>query len=186
MPQVARTCTRVIALDHGRIVADGTASHTIDAYLSRLSFPIGSFLGSEGTRIDDLRFVGATAAAGDGAPFRIGHLDDLAIDLRLSVPAQYPRPVLYLAIYDRELRGVGETQQLDSHAFRNSGDPIEVRVTLPRLNLSKGVYSLDLGIKSAERGVVLGRYHAVGVFQVASDQVAWTPIHFESRFEQLG
>jgi lipopolysaccharide transport system ATP-binding protein len=185
MAQVARTCTRVIVLDHGRVAADGTASDSIDAYLSRLAVPTGSFVGTDGARIDQVEFVGAGGGAGEGAPFRIGHLDDLELDLRLRIPARYPRAVLYVALYDRELRGVGETQQLDSDALHNTGAPIAVRITLPRLNLSKGVYSVDLAIKSEERGGVIARFRSVAVFQVTADQVAWMPVHFESRFEQL-
>ena len=185
MAQVARTCTRVMVLDRGRVVADGSAADSIDAYLSSLSPPTGSFMGSDGTRIEQIRFVGSQAAAGDATPFRIGYLDDLMFELRLTVPARYPRPVLYVAIYDRELRGVGETQQVDGNALHNSGAPIDVRITLPRLNLSKGVYSLDLAIKSDQRGSVLARFRSVAVFQVTADQVAWMPVHFDSEFEQL-
>jgi lipopolysaccharide transport system ATP-binding protein len=185
MAQVARTCTRVMTLDHGRVVADGAVSSGIDAYLERLRFPSGAFLGSADTRIEKVTFVGARGD-GDGGTFRLGHLEDLCLELRLTVPAQYPRPVLYLAVYDRELRLVGETQQLDSQALHNDGTPMVVRITLPRLNLSKGVYSIDAGVKSAQRGVVLGRYRSVGVFQVIADQVAWTSVQFESRFDQIG
>ena len=186
MAQVARTCTRVIVLERGRVVADGSASDSIDAYMSRLNLPSGSFVGSDGVSVEQLRFLDAARAQGDGKTlFRTGYLEDLALELRLTVPARYPRPVLYMAVYDRELRPIGESQQLDRDALRNTGKPIAVRITLPRVNLSKGVYSIDLAIKSAERGGVLGRFSSVAVFQVTADHVAWTPVHLESRFEQL-
>jgi lipopolysaccharide transport system ATP-binding protein len=184
MAQVSRICARSIVLGDGKIVAAGGTADAINAYLAQLSSPIPNFQGDPEVRINAVRFLGEASADEQLGPFRLNYLDDLRFRFELEVPAEHERPVAFLAIYDRELHPVGVGAQGAEAALRNRGEAMEVEVTLPRLNLSQGVYSLTLGVRSRENGTTLARFQSVRTFQVIGSHPMWTPIHFEARFDQ--
>jgi len=186
LPQVARACTHGLVLNAGRIAFRGSPSEVIDGYLASVAFPDKATSGSGEAELLSVRFDGDSLSRTSGTHFKVAHLDDLSICLRIRVAPEYTSPILHLAIFDRELKGVGETFQRQAAALKNDGGEIEVRVTLPRLNLSRGVYGLSVGVLDRLGGRVLGRFQAVRSFQVTGDHPGWTPIHFEAQFEQVG
>jgi len=186
LPQVARTCTHGLALNKGRIAFRGTPSEVIDSYLANMEIPDQATAGSGEAELLSVHFDGESADRPRESHFMISYLDDLSVRLRMRIAPEHASPVLYLAVYDRELKGVGEVLQKQADVLQNNGREIEVRVTFPRLNLSRGVYSLSVGVLNRHGGRVLGRFQAVRSFQVTGDHPGWMPVHFEARFEQIG
>ncbi len=185
LPQVARISTRAIPLDRGKALFEGSPADAINAYLARSPSPIPTFVGDERIRIADFAFEGSPSGRSVKVPFRVRYLDALRFRFRLEVPPQHARPVLYLVIYDREMRAVGESAQPREAALRNENGSLEVAVALPRLNLSQGIYALTIGVKDSQNDLVLARFQAIQSFQVIGEHPMWTPIHFEAEFRQL-
>lgn len=185
MPQVARVCTRAMHLVHGRVRTQGDPVAVIEAYLALATPATRVFQSVAGTAVTRAVFDGEDEPLVPGSPYRIGHLQNLVLDVELTVPARHRNVLLSLGVFDRELQGIGECAQRRDKPLRNSGAPLHARITLPRINLSRGVYTLTLGVTCADTGLVLARFPSLRAILVSGDHPMWAPVHFESCFEQV-
>lgn len=183
MPQVARVCTRAMHLVHGRVVAQGEPAAVIESYLAQASPRTMPFQSVDGIAVQRVLFAGEATAADN--PYRLGHLQDLVLDVEINVPAAIPRVFLSMGVFDRELQPIGECLQRRAAPLHNTGAPLRARITLPRVNLSRGVYTVTLGVNCADSGQILARFPSLRAFLVTGEHPMWAPVHFDSIIEQL-
>lgn len=185
MPQVSRICSAIVMLEKGQPVFQGTdIAQGIDTYYSR-------FAGKEKDNVvfdrGDATLESATLGREPDAaqePYMLKRLEDLVMNFSLRTKADI-RPYLTITVFDKEQRPVGVCQneeRLDErHITQREGDSVlyTVQLTIPRINLSKGIYSIALSVNEEFRSKPLLRIQSVKGFQVVSKNDIWQPIEFE-------
>ena len=189
MPQVSRICNQVVMMEGGEAVYSGSdIAACIDLYYSKFTSKTGMQVAFN--RNDDGKLLGVSPVnetETGNAPYSIRHLDDLKLDLRFEVRKAIKDPCVVLTVYDKEQRPIGVCQSPEIPAkciTGSNGDynTYSVKVTLPRINLSKGIYSIAFSITEDFRSRPVLRVQSAFVFQVQSEQDVWPPVEFEGQW----
>ena len=185
MPHVARICTEILLMDKGQAKYQGTdISVGIDQYYSQFSIQNACFTNNSKASIKRLLING-----NDPDPNKcmlINRLSDIVIDIEFNVAKEYQTPELYLAIFDKELRNVAEYIREDStpNLVNKKGELI-IRLKIPEIQLSKGLYSLTVGLLGRRGGEILLRQQSIAHFQVSAEHTLWAPFQIHGHLEQL-
>jgi len=168
---VERLCSRVMILDHGRLVADGAPRPVCNAFLDQanekirrqalaapaaqtvtdeLSIEGVDVLGEDGRRIDRLRF-------GSG----------LSIRTRFAVKHRLERICLLVGIHTTDFVRVTSNNTFHEPRDFSPGD-YEIELRCPALPLLPGVYSVRVWIGTPENRVAFYGEN-LATFQVFSD-----------------
>lgn len=191
MPQVSRICSRIVMLESGNIVFNDTdVAKGIDRYYS-------GFGSKENNKIvfdrgDEAGLVsldfGNEVNTGN-AIYTVNHLEDLTLTMRFRVKETITEPFISISIYDKEQRPVGVCQNENGMnesniTSRENGSVFyTVQLVLPRINLSKGVYSITVVVNEKFRSKPLLRLQSAGSFQVLSKNDIWPPVEFEGKWK---
>lgn len=191
MPQVSRICTSIMMLDKGRSVFhDNDISKGIDLYYSnfgtRGNNPVLYDRGGEVSLVD--MHFGTNGQAAKEQLYSLLHLEDLVLNFTLKVKEGIENPFLVVFVFDKEQRPVGVCQSPEGLDEKNrigseNGYVIfRSQLVMPRINLSKGVYSISLNVTEKFRSQPLLRLQSISSFQVSSKNDVWPPIEFEGKW----
>jgi lipopolysaccharide transport system ATP-binding protein len=191
MPQVSRICTEIIMLENGAVLYhDNDVPKGIDMYYSRFAAKGNSnviFDRGEEAGLMSLQF-GNFIPTEDNTLYALNHLEDLQINMNLRINENFSAPYVSITIFDKEQRPVGVCQNekgLDPKAItkKENGDVFyNVQLVLPKINLSKGIYSITITVNEKFRSKPLLRLQSAGTFQVRSKNDIWPPIEFEGNW----
>ena len=186
LPFVSRICTQLIVMEKGKTIFNNTdIAKGIDIYFSKFQSPVATFTGKGEAEILDLRFSSTGNNQNNREPFTIDYLEDLDIEINLKVDKKYKDPCIGLVIYDKQIRPVAECFMQDGDTIINRDGHVSVRITLPRFNLTQGLYTLTIAISERKGGKVLLRHQSIKEFQVSAPFLGWTPIQFKGQWKQL-
>lgn len=188
IPFVSRLCTQLIVLEKGKtIFNDADIAKGIDLYYTKFKSPIQTFTGTGEVEILDVRFSSSGGNQKSEEPFTINYLEDFYIEIDLKIAPKYRTPWIALVIYDKIVRPVaGCFPQDGDDRVTNKDGYISVRITLPRLNLTQGVYTLTIGVREHYHGgQVLLRHQSIKEFRVSAPFIGWSPIQFKGQWKQL-
>lgn len=174
MPQISRIATDLLLMERGRARYQGKdIARGMDHYYSNLE-AIPSFEARNGIVCINSIAINDSPVKAKDKPTPISRLDDLRLDFDVSVAPEFRNLEVYLAFYDAEQRGVAEF--LDEHdtVIVNKGSNIRIAITIPKINFSKGVYSISLLLQDRDERQILLRAQSVAYFQVQSDKHLWT------------
>ena len=146
MPQVARICNQIILMDKGQATYQGTnVSEGIDRYYSQFKIENGSIINSNNAAIEKLLINGSKPVANEY--LQINRLSDLVIDIEFSVAKKYSNPEIYLAFHNKEMTNIAEFIREDAtKKLINKNGKIIVKLTIPEIQFSKGLYSITIGL----------------------------------------
>jgi lipopolysaccharide transport system ATP-binding protein len=191
MPQVSRICSAIIMLENGKILYDDAdVPKGIDMYYSRFASKENSnviFDRGEEAALVSLQFADFTPTENTSI-YALNHLEDLQINMLFRVREDISAPFVSLTVYDKEQRPVGVCQNdtgLDAKQImkkENGYTFYKVRLVLPKINLSKGIYSITLTVNENFRSKPLLRLKSAGTFQVRSKNDIWPPVEFEGKW----
>jgi lipopolysaccharide transport system ATP-binding protein len=191
MPQVSRICSRIVMLESGNIVFNDTdVAKGIDRYYA-------GFGGKENNKVvfdrgEEAGLVGfefGNEPNADDKIHTVNHLEDLTMTMRFRVKENIREPFISISIYDKEQRPVGVCQnengmnESNITARENGSVFYTVQLVLPRINLSKGVYSVTVVVNEKFRSKPLLRLQSAGLFQVLSKNDIWPPVEFEGKWK---
>ncbi len=187
MPMVSRTCNQIMLMNRGAVQYQGqNVSEGIDHYYQHFSSSDGSVeLFSSGA----IKFLEATIddrAQKDGL-FFIGWNEDQTLIFRFTVLQEIYTPFLSVVIYDKEQRGVAESfvKYTGDTKLHKPGEEIKFSVKLKKLCLSKGIYSITLGVNEGRAHKPVLKTGRVIRFQVTDDCQIWAPYLLETEAEQV-
>jgi lipopolysaccharide transport system ATP-binding protein len=184
MPQVSRIATEIILMERGKPFYNGKdVSEGIDLYYSKLEL-IPSFVVGNDIKLVDIKINGKKSLNTSEACL-VHRLEDLEIELFLQVDRSIEHPELYLVFYDVEQRGVAEYQHEGSHAIENTDGLLRLRVVFPKINFSKGIYSITVGLKESKTGSILMRAQSAAYFQVKTEKDVWTAFQLYGELIQV-
>ena len=186
MPTVSRLCDKIILLSHGESEFRGKdVSKGIDLYYSSFGendknvvFTDNSIELIEAKILNVQNFQGGKA--------QLKWMDDLKISLHFSLRNNIRIPLFRILIYDKEQRPLAI---LDPNV--NEGDltinnnKLEFIVTHPRIQLSKGFYSINITAFKRGANEPILRINGVLSFQIIHQEDHFQPFLLPSSFKNI-
>jgi lipopolysaccharide transport system ATP-binding protein len=184
MQLVSRLCNQVLILEGGHEKYKGDdVSEGIDHYYKSLVGTRPDFLREDSeVKILEVKINGI-----DQEVPLISRLDDLRVAILMQIETKFEDAVLSLILMDYEQKSVGVcfNENPISHfgqiIHRNAGKTeIAINVTVPRINLSKGIYYLTMVVAEKMRNKPIARLNNIKTFQVTSKRDLWAPFELEA------
>lgn len=187
MPMVSRVSTEILLMEKGTPVYYGNnVSSGIDKYYAgfidtkkkNIEFDRGGDAALVEIRLGDKPDTNQTI-------FSINRLDDLHVNLKIKVNENILTLCVALTVFDKEQRPIGisinenKWNDINSYKKANGFTFYKTKLTIPRINLSKGIYSFSLSVSETLQAKPLLRLRSVCEFQVVSKNDVWPPIEFE-------
>lgn len=181
MPHIARLCTHLCLLQHGRIMYQGNDVHLgIEKYNDCFDAETGQVTVSGKASIDHVAVLAA-----DGRSDRFPVHDDITICLTMTVDRAYSSPIVGVTFLNRELKGVAQCiSSFNGFKLENCGAPITLHLNIPRLPLNPDIYYLSFFIYDDAYGELLAHHFATRQIQVTGNFVGLTPIQFNGEWRQ--
>lgn len=185
MPQVFRICSDVMVLDHGRVTYRGCdIAKGVDLYLGLLEGTQQTVMGSGEARLLDIRLSGkgGETFAQQGETFNVSHGESFTIEAGLKLDIGIREARVEFLLWNAEMLPVSEimTENLCGFLLQvpESGI-VRVSVTLPRIELGGGKYSLSIIIVSPDHSRVMCRLDNAAFLQVTANSPSgayWIPV----------
>lgn len=183
MPQISRICNKVLLMESGKKLYWGdNISEGIDKYYSNLLQPSETIKVSSFGELIDIEIKSDNDY---GVPF-INRLDDLVAIITFKVTKSVERPYISIIIFDNEQKPVGIAamdEGLSPDFIEDDTDEsnqYKVTLSIPRINLSKGIYTITFVMSEQKNAKPILRVQAVKTFQVTSKYDVYPPIEFEA------
>lgn len=185
MPQVSRICTEIILMDKGQAQYQGTdVSEGIDHYYAQFKMPNASLVNTSKASVKQLLINGQTPTT--DIYIQIDRLSDLILDVEMYVAQQYKTPHFSAAFFDKEMRNVAEfIREETPPELTNKNGTLRLKLTLPEIQFSKGIYSITLALADRKGGQILFRQQSIAYFQVIAKNHVWSSFQLKGQLEQL-
>tara|TARA_R110002124_G_scaffold287089_1_gene470302 strand:+ start:79584 stop:80792 length:1209 start_codon:yes stop_codon:yes gene_type:complete len=184
MPLVSRICTQIILLDNGRSISQGKDVATaIDKYYTRFANNESNIVYDDGTLGLDNVSILDTADSKSLIPI-LNWKGELKIHFKFSVKKAIEVPRFSIVIFDKEVRPVALLEHNDNNSnleIRNNN--LEFIVSHKNLQLSKGIYSINLVVARGVNNEPLLRINGIVTFQVIHKDEVWQPFLLESTYQ---
>ena len=186
MPQVARICSQVVLMDKGLAKYQGTnVSEGIDQYYSKFTTENSMSFHGDGAR---LQKVSLNNILIDPANYfiQLKRLRDLTISIEIAINKEILTPEISLGFFDKEMRSIANfIREESAEKLKNDGSVVKVKVTIPRVQFSKGIYSIALSISNRRGGKVIYRQQSIAQFQVIAEHHVWASFQLDGIMEQV-
>ena len=180
MPMVSRICNQIILMDRGQAKFQGEdVAQAIDLYYTRFASNDSNVVFTDGTiEIKSLEIIDKPKF---GTITQIHWNEDIDIKLCVNTKSKF-LPKASLTIFDKEQRPVALIKPLESEHIINT-NKIEFLFKLKNLQLSKGIYNLNVVISNMKTNEPHLRVNSILSFQVIHDQDTWPPMLLDSTVE---
>ncbi|MFK5947540.1 MAG: ABC transporter ATP-binding protein [Methylococcales bacterium] len=185
MPQVARICSQILLMDKGQAKYQGTnVSEGIDQYYSQFKVVNGNL--SDSSKVSVRQFLLNGKKPDLNNYIQIGRLSNLTLEVEFSVLEQYNAPELYVAFFDKEMRNIAEFVREDTtKKLVNKKGQIIIKLKIPEVQFSKGLYSITIGLNNQRGGEIIFRQQAIAHFQITAEIHVWSAFQLKGKLEQL-
>ncbi|ACK64393.1 ABC transporter related [Rippkaea orientalis PCC 8801] len=174
MPQIARVCSDIIVMDHGKCVFQGRdIAAGIDKFYSYFQGEELLISGSGEAVIHkiDMQSNGNTGIES------IDYLDELSINLDVSVQSEIEIFDVVLVLVTQELQPIAYcNSHFNEVHFTNSKEVMKICVDLGKINLSPGCYSLTVEVTTKNNGKVLCKHNNCYRIKVAGSNFCSAPL----------
>lgn len=181
MPQVSRICNEIILMDKGIAKYQGSdVAKGIDLYYTKFAQHGSSVLFSDGS-IELIEAIINDCLPNNKEIAQIPWGSDLKIALKLKNNNLLKIPYISITIFDKEQRGVAviDLQEFDISAH----EEISVEIGHKNLQLSKGIYSMNISVSKAPGVEPILRINGIGSFQVLHQRETWPPFLLKGNIE---
>ncbi|MGY0392967.1 ABC transporter ATP-binding protein [Bizionia sp. KMM 8389] len=182
MPMISRICSQVILMEHGCAKFQGQeVGKAIDLYYTRFANNKSNVVLDDGSlvlnKIEILNKKNLNGVA------QIAWGSDLTLDLTFKNNTLKEIPLFNITIFDKEQRPVAllepNTEKSDI-AF--STNELQFRITHKNLQLSKGVYSINVSVNNMKSKEPYLRINGVLDFQMTNESETWPPFLLEANY----
>lgn len=183
MPMVSRICNQIILMENGISKFQGEeVSKAIDLYYTRFVNNESSVVFDDGSiALDEVHLLDPTT----GEPTsQLNWGKDLKLYFKFKLKRSFREvPIFKIIIFDKEQRPVAIIKENDKDAKINlSNDSIDFVLTHSNIQLSKGVYSLNISVQDKLNNQPLLRINECLSFQLIHDVEVWQPFLLDSNF----
>ncbi|WP_031435256.1 ABC transporter ATP-binding protein [Methylomarinum vadi] len=186
MPQVSRICTEAILMDKGQAIYQGSnVSEGIDLYYSLFKTQHSTHFRGKGVSLNKI-LLNNTEITSENPSIQVKRLSDLTIKLDLNIDKRIKHPEISLGFFDKEMRTVANfIREEPIKKLANKNGKVFVCINLPRIQFSKGIYSIALSVSERRGGEILFRQQSFAHFQVIADHHVWSPFQLVGSINQL-
>ncbi len=182
MPMVSRICTQIILMDKGVAKFQSQdVSKGIDLYYKR-------FLSNESNIIFDdgnleLVNVAMVDCNSNEEIEELSWRENLKFNFKFKNKNNIKTPVFSVILLDKEQRPVAilENNTEDS-IILNSNNEIQFTVTMNNIQLSKGIYSLNISVSEINSNLPILRVNNILAFQIIHDKETWQPFLLQADY----
>lgn len=186
MPMVSRICTQIILMDKGEAKFQGdNVGKAIDLYYTRFTnndsnvvFDDGSIL-LEQMRLED-------CVLNDEGVSQLYWNNDFVLYCKFLLKKDIDVPRFNISIFDKEQRPVALFEaNNEENAIKINGNIIEFTLLHRKLQLSKGVYSVNISVAGKNNNEPLLRINSVLSFQLIHEEETWPPFLLSANYKNV-
>jgi len=181
MPMVSRICNKIILLERGISLYNGTNIATaIDNYYSKFAQNESNIVYDDGSlELEKVNLIDT----GNGD--LISHLnwgDDFKLKFSFKILKKISIPIFGIIINDKEQRPVA-VLEFNKDNIKIENNRISFYVIHRNLQLSKGIYTINLSVAKFLTSETLLRINSVLSFQIIHKEESWPPFLLKSNFK---
>jgi lipopolysaccharide transport system ATP-binding protein len=184
MPMVSRICNKIILMDKGQAKFQGDdVSKAIDLYYTRFANNDSNVVFTDNSiELEKIEVLSAMRTH-ESIP-QINWGDDFKLFFKFKLNKKIDVPLFTIHILDKEQRPVASFQRNNENTnLKIEEGKIEFTLTHNNLQLSKGVYSINLALGHNGKREPIYRINGVMNFQVLHEDEIWAPFMLASVFE---
>lgn len=180
MPKASRVCSDILVMDRGVNVFNGKdVAGGIDCYYRQFNVGEERVGGSGKAIIHDVELESNGVMGID----TVEHLDDLVLHLDTTIDGEIKTPNISVLFINQEMQDVAQcSSYFNEQSFYNQGERWRISLTLRKINLNPGRYSIGIAIHGKTRIEILARYQNIKVFWVRGKHVGFAPVQFQGEW----
>ena len=187
MPMVSRICNQVILMEWGEAKFQGTdVASAIDKYYSRFVNNESNLVFSDGSiKLVDKKIIDYFDLSGGAVQIKWG--SDFKLYFSFEVKKDIPVPEFFIIIVDKEQRPVARFKENEKNvlSINASTNTIDFYIKHTNLQLAKGVYSVNISLRSSLNREPILRMNSILSFQIIHEDEVWEPFLLKSTFEKV-
>lgn len=183
MPMVSRICTQIILLEHGisKFQGDDVAK-AIDLYYNHFADNESNVVFTdESLTLEEVAVISNNKI--NNIP-QITWGEDLKLYFKFNLLKDIQIPEVFIILVDKEQRPIALFEKnTETSNIANNANSIAFYLTHKNLQVSKGIYSLNVTVRSMTNKEPLLRINSIITFQVTHKDEVWEPFLLNSKYE---
>lgn len=186
MPQVSRLCNQIILMDRGEPQYHGkNVAKAIDFYYTRFANNESNIVFTDGSLELDKAELLEPHSYIDEIP-QLQWKSPLKLYFRFNLKKPIKHPVFKISVFDKEQRPVALLRQnTGSEDLTSASNSVEFMVTHNNLQLSKGVYTINISVSGDKTLEPLLSIYGVLSFQVNFEEEIWPPFLLDAEYKKV-
>lgn len=185
MPMVSRICNKIILMDKGCVKVQGEdVSKAIDLYYTRFTNNESNVVFDDGTLfLNKIQLINDSTLKEITA---VSWRSTLHIRLSFSLKKKIEHiPIFIITIFDKEQRPVAQLKSDEESKVTIQENTINFSIIHKNLQLSKGVYSLNISANNGINKSPMLRINTAISFQVIQDKEIWPPFYLDTEYHNI-
>ena len=183
MPAVAKICDRILVVNGGRCVFEGETARGIDRYYHLFAQQETMVLGTGEAQIEGIRLLNASYQETEVCQYG----QPLVISFHVRVSGGYDNFLVSITFASQEAQFVAQCHSAHNCVkLRNDSTPKHIEVTIPKLLLNPGHYTLDILVYDKTNTRQLAWHHSAKRVCVEGDFVGSGPIQWDGEWVVRG
>lgn len=184
IPQVARMCTGLLLMDHGRTLYNGSdVAEGINRYYAMLDKPVGNYFGSEAAVLEEVWLASNDRSTRQREELYVNYGEELVVTLKVKINQRIEKASINLTFYDSTQRNFGEALNFQDAIPQLDGESgyYTFEARFPRIEFAQGMYSVTVGMSDLSdnsRRIIFRKQSAV-YFTVRGRHHGWAPMQFQ-------
>lgn len=183
MPMVSRICTEIILLENGKAKFQGEdVAKGIDMYYTRFVNNDSNIVYDDGSiSLEEVQLLDKTSGQSTN---KLNWGEDLKLSFRFKLKRQFEEvPIFKIIIFDKEQRPIAILKENDENStIKIADDMIKFVVSHKNIQLSKGVYTVNLLVAEGRIQAPVLRKNGIITFQVIHESEIWPPFLLDSSY----
>ncbi len=184
MPMVSRICNQIILMDKGKAKFQGDdVGKAIDQYYTRFADNESNVIFDDGSiSLENIGLCNSIESSGSVAQIQWG--DDFELFFRFKLLKSLEIPRFTVIVFDKEQRPVAvfESNSINNTVLTDE-NKIEFRMLHKQIQLSKGVYSLNINVNDRDTRAPILRMNSILSFQISHDREIWQPFLLKAEYK---
>ena len=187
LPQVSRICTDIIVMDEGMAeYQGGDVCAGIEYYQSKGKFAEALISGSGRAQILDIKIDSKNCKLDSKSVPLVKYLDDLLIDVIYSMDSDIEEATVGVAFLTADTMAVAQCISSNCNfKVKNQKKVSKLRLTIPKIQLVTGTYTINLGILDENRGEVFVSHWNAKEFRIVGTPVNIAPFQLQGDWEYI-
>lgn len=183
MPMVSRICSQIMLMEKGVSEFQGVdVGKAIDLYYARFAENENKILFDDGS-FEFINVELLNSVLNEKNISKIKWQDDLKFRFHFNVKCDKVNPPkILITLFDKEQRSVAVLKCNNSDDVKIKDDLFEFTVVTSRIELSKGIYTINILLSDMLTNEPIFRMHNLMPFQIIHELDVWPPFYLETYY----